>query len=368
MKVCFICNQIAAWGKIGGFGTNTRRLARGLAQEGVDVHVVVPRRSGQNRVEQLDGMTVHGQSNWEVFFGKQLYREIDADIYHGEEPTIGIYNAQRAMPDRVHLVTSMDPRGVKEWWMHFWYATWRRQLVFPFQFCYENGPLVRMAVRRADGVYAEAEYLRAMAQRVFRLKELPGLLPKPVNVPDGPFDKAEKPTCVFVGRFDPIKQPNQFFELAARMPDVQFIAIGRAHDPQYQAMLERKYFHLPNLELPGFIDSFRDERFPELLSRAWILVLPSAKEAFPTAIQEASSHECAILAYVNPFDYVARFGATADPRVGIESLEANLRGMIDSNNWREKGQAGRQWNLENHSIPVSVRKHLKVYREKLGDP
>jgi len=40
MRVCLVCNQIAAWGKISGFGTNARRLGRTLAGAGVDVHVV----------------------------------------------------------------------------------------------------------------------------------------------------------------------------------------------------------------------------------------------------------------------------------------------------------------------------------------
>ena len=66
MRVCLVCNQLAAWGKIGGFGSNVRRLGRGLAAVGVDVHAVIPRRTGQSRVEELDGITVHGQSSLEV--------------------------------------------------------------------------------------------------------------------------------------------------------------------------------------------------------------------------------------------------------------------------------------------------------------
>ena len=367
MRVCLICNQIAAWGKIGGFGTNTRRLGRGLVAEGIDVHVVVPRRQGQARVEQLDGMTVHGQSNMDVFFGKRLYREIDADIYHVLEPTICGYWAQKAMPDRVHLVTSMDPRSPKDWWAHFFHATWQRRLIFPIQYLYENSPLVHWAVHHAHGVYVEAEHLKSKAKRMYGLHYEPGLLPKPIEVPNGPFKKDRKPTCIFVGRFDPIKQPELFFQLAERMSDVDFIAVGRAHDKPYHEYLAKKYFSIPNLTVTGFIDPFKDNTLSQLLSRSWVLVLPSAKEAFPTAFQEASAHGNAVLAFVDPAGYVSQFGRVAEKVGGLQALERELRKMIESGEWREKGNAGRFYNIEHHSIPVSIKEHLRVYKMHLRE-
>lgn len=367
MRVCLICNQIAAWGKIGGFGTNTRRLGRGLVVAGIDVHVVVPRRQGQDRVEYLDGMTVHGQSSREVFFGRDVYKQVDADIYHAEEPTICAYRAQQAMPDRVHLATSMDPRTPKDRWIEFCNATWMRRLKFPIQHYYENGRLVRQAVQRAHGVYVEAEFLRDKTARLYGLKCEPGLLPKPVEIPDGPFKKADRPLCVFLGRFDPRKRPTFFFRLAEQMPDVNFIAIGRAHDGSYQTYLAKRYFHLPNVEVTGFVDPFRDDALHDILSRAWILVHPAAREGLPTAFQEASAHEMAILAYVDPGGYVSHFGNVVSNDGSVETLRAHLREMLDSNTWRNKGRAGRQWNLEHHSIPVSVAAHYAEYHRQLRD-
>jgi hypothetical protein len=113
MRVCLISNQIAAWGKIGGFGTATRALGRGLAQRGVEVTAVVPRRArhGQGPVEVLDGITVYGTGTLETLSSGEVFRRIDADIYHSQEPTIASYLAQRARPDAVHIVTCRDPRG-----------------------------------------------------------------------------------------------------------------------------------------------------------------------------------------------------------------------------------------------------------------
>lgn len=366
MRVCLICNQIAAWGKIGGFGTNTRRLAGALTKAGVEVHVVVPRRPGQQRVEQLDGFVVHGQSTFEVFFGQKLYREIDADIYHGEEPTIAWANACKAMPNRGHLVTSMDPRDAQDWKIERQNASWQRRLKYPIQRYYEDAASVHKAVQHANGVFVETDFLIEKTQRLYNLPQPPGVLPKPVFIPKGPFEKSKQPTCVFLGRFDARKRPEMFFQLAERMAEVQFIAVGRAHDADYQKYLEKRYFHIENLHVTGFIDPFDETgRMRDILSRSWILVHPAAREGLPTAFQEASGHEMAILAYVNPADYVRRFGQMLEEGGGIEGLEQALRDMIRTDAWREKARAGREWNLKHHSIEVSLQKHLQVYQQYL---
>ena len=366
MRVCFITNQIAAWGKIGGFGTNTRRLGRALVERGVDVHVVVPRRPGQGRLEELDGMAVHGQSAREVFWGWSLYREIDADIYHAEEPTIAACRAQRALPERVHLVTSMDPRDREDWKVEFLNATWLRRAKLPLQHYYENGPAVRRAVRGADGVYVEAEFLKQKTRRVYGLAEDPGLLPKPIELPAGPFRKEERPLCAFLGRFDPRKRPELFFRLAETMPDVDFVAVGRAHDRAYQRHLERRYFGLPNLRVTGFVDPFASNGISRILEKAWLLVHPAAREGLPTAFQEASAHEVAIIAFVDPGGYVSRFGRVVPDGDGVEGLAVAVRQMVESGEWRERGRRGRDFNARHHSIDVSAEAHLHAYEQHLS--
>ncbi|MBJ18175.1 MAG: hypothetical protein CL933_02010 [Deltaproteobacteria bacterium] len=365
MKICLICNQIAAWGKIGGFGTNARRLGGALVERGAEVHAVVLRRPEQRKVEELDGMTVHGQSTLEVLLATDLYRDLDADIYHALEPTTAAANAFAATPGRVHLVTSMDPRDSHDWRVEFRNATWSRRLKTPLQYYYENGRRVHAAVRAADGVYVEAEFLQQKTRDLYGLSEAPGLLPKPVAVPGGPFVKDERPLCVFLGRFDPRKRPELFFEVVKRMPDVDFVAIGRAHDATYQSHLERHYFDLPNLTVTGILDGFANPQLHEILSRAWILVHPAAREGLPTAFQEASAREVAILAYVDPGDYVSKFGRVASEDRGVQGLESDLRELIDSGAWRAMGVAGREYNLRHHSIPVSTERHFQVYERHL---
>ncbi|MBF0370685.1 MAG: glycosyltransferase family 4 protein [Magnetococcales bacterium] len=366
MRICLIVNQIAAWGKIGGFGVNARRLGRGLVAQGVEVHVVVPQRAGQDRLETLDGMTIHGQSSREVFFGRKIYRQIDADIYHLCEPNIAGFNAQRACPDKIHLVTSMNPRNHEVWRTELASAVWSRKIKIPFQWAYEDSPPVRRAIKKAHGVYAEAEFLRDVAQDFYRLAQRPGLLPKPVPIPEGPFQKSERPLCVFLGRFDGAKRPERFFQLVSQLPEVDFIAIGRSHEASHQKHLEERYFHLPNLTVSGdFIDQFQDNTLDNILARAWILVHTGPREGLATSFQEASAREMAILAYVNPGNYVRRFGKVVPDDGGTDTMAAALQSLIHSGGWRKMGKQGRAWNLANHSVQHSVEEHMKVYRGHL---
>jgi glycosyltransferase involved in cell wall biosynthesis len=177
--------------------------------------------------------------------------------------------------------------------------------------------------------------------------------------------KSKSPLCVFVGRLDPRKRPMMFLELAARMPEVRFVMIGKAHDEVYQQQIERRAASRSNVELLGFVDPFTDDRMHRILGEAWMLVHPAAREGLPTAFQEASAREVAIVAFVDPAAYVSRFGVVAHGNGGIEPLEKAVRSLIASGAWREKGRAGRRYNAQHHAVDVSVRAHLQVYRQQL---
>ena len=149
MKICLISVEIFAWGKYGGFGRATRTIGKHLVERGHEVVAVVPRRDGQGPVERLDGMTVLSfpQKSW--FESTQLLREADAEIYHSCEPSLGTWLAQRAMPDRVHVVTSRDPRDWEDWKTEFLLPSRSRFRVVA-NYIYENSPLVRRGVQRAE--------------------------------------------------------------------------------------------------------------------------------------------------------------------------------------------------------------------------
>jgi len=264
------------------------------------------------------------------------------------------------------LVTSMDPRLPEDWAIEWRHATWMRRCKYPLQRFYEDGHLVHRSVRQSDGVYVEADCLRSKTRLLYRLDHDPGVLPKPVDIPARLPQKSDRPICVFLGRFDPRKRPERFFALARTMPSVQFVAVGRAHDRSYQNHLQKHYFRQPNLKVIDFVDPFQPGALTQILGPAWVLVHPAAREGLPTAVQEASAHEMAVLAYVDPGRYVSRFGRVVTQQDGTEPLRTALAEMLESNQWRILGKAGREWNIEHHATEVSVAAHLDVYAEHLS--
>ena len=110
MKICFICTEIFEWGKYGGFGRATRIIGRELVKRGIEVYAVIPRRNGQKEFELLDGIKVLGFPKTNPFYASRLFKMCDADIYHSQEPSFITYLAVKEMQDKVHLVTSRDPK------------------------------------------------------------------------------------------------------------------------------------------------------------------------------------------------------------------------------------------------------------------
>ena len=99
-----------------------------------------------------------------------------------------------------------------------------------------------------------------------------------------------------------------FFELARQCPDVEFIAVGAARDPERDRALRERYGSIPNLHMTGVLDQFETPEWSEVLGRSWILVNSSAREGLPTAFIEAAAHRCGILSFTDPDGFATRFG------------------------------------------------------------
>ena len=368
LKVCLIANQIAAWDKIGGFGTATRALGRGLVDAGVEVAAVVPRRAkaGQAAVEQLDGITVYGMGIRKTLSSGRIFSEIDADIYHSQEPTIVTRLAQRAVPDVVHVVTCRDPRGLREHLIELRHANYKRRVIAPATWLYEASPMVKRSVRNADAVFMSApSYLTPKIRALYGGDIDPEFVSSPVDMPDDPPVKSPNPLALFVGRWDRRKRIERFFELTKRLPDVRFVAVGRAHDGAYDARLREQYGSLPNLELPGFLSRFGEGELQDIYDRAWVLINTSAREGLPYTFLEAGARGCAILSGLDPEHFVSRFGHLVAGET-VEDLEAGLLTLLDDEEWRRRGRAAAEYVRSTYGEAESLRRHLERYQTLLG--
>ena len=360
MRVCLISVEIFAWGKHGGFGKATRLIGRELVNRGIEVFAVVPRRGHQQPVEILDGITVLSFNRFKPWEAAGLLRQCDADIYHSQEPSFATFLARRVMPDRKHVVTSRDPRELKDWVIELLHPSLNRLQVFA-NYLYEDNPLVRRAVRRADRVFCAAEFLQAKATRKYRLRRHPEPLPTPVVIPSD-LAKSERPTVCYLARWDRRKRPELFLELARQFPQVRFIAVGRSRDAEFERRLRATYAHLPNLEMPGYLDPFDSRGLSSILSPSWIMVNTALREGLPNAFLEAGAHGCAILSGVDPDGFTSRFGVV----VQDDDFASGLARLIEDERWRECGERARAHVRAKFQLESVLDRHLAIYQEMLN--
>jgi glycosyltransferase involved in cell wall biosynthesis len=361
MRVCFLCTEIFAWGKYGGYGRATRTIGRELARRGIEVYAVVPRRGAQRAVERLDGITVLSYPMWAPWRAAALCRRVDADVYHSQEPSTATWLARRVRPDRAHVVTFRDPRTWRDWRVELAYPSLHRIQVLA-NMLYEDGPLVYDAVREVEGRFVAALCLGDKVRAKYRLRNAPALLPTPVRLPLM-VHKAAEPTVCYLARWDRRKRPDRFFDLVERFPGVRFIALGRSRDEAYDRLLRDTYGGLPNLELVGFVDQFGSGLLSSILGRSWIVVNTAAREGLPNAFIEAAAHRCAILSGVDPDGFASRGGR----HVKDDDFAAGLAWLLDGDRWRELGERGQAYVRETFELEHAIARHLEVYHDLLGD-
>jgi glycosyltransferase involved in cell wall biosynthesis len=369
MRVCLICVEIFI-NKSGGFGRATRTIGRELARRGIEVYAVVPRQADQKPVEEHDGITILSFPKYQPWVAYRLFKQANADIYHSSEPSTSTVLAMLAMSDRKHVITFRDPRNFEDWKKEFDRPA-RSKFQVLTNFLFEHNYFVSMAVRRADRVFSIAKYLIPKIRKMYRLKTDPVFLPTPVGVPAS-VTKAEKPTVGYLARWDPVKRPEVFLDLVEKFPDVQFVMAGSALDKKWETYLREKYSGLPNLELLGRIDQFREpERHSAVLDKSWIMVNTSTKEALPNAFLEAAAHRCAIVAGLDPDGFGSQFGYYVQRKDGKPGLPdsadfaAGIEYLLEDNRWRERGERGYQYINETFEIERAIGLHIDVYKELL---
>jgi glycosyltransferase involved in cell wall biosynthesis len=262
------------------------------------------------------------------------------------------------VPEAIHVVTCRDPRTLADHMIELRYTNWHRRAIFPITWYYEGSPLVKAAVRRASAVFCPAPCLVPQIHRLYGQEISPQFVPSPVDLPGQPPEKSATPLALFVGRWDRRKRIERFFELARRFPDVQFVAVGRAHDPRYDRTLRQTYGHLPNLQMPGFVSRFEKDNLYDLYAKAWILVNTSAREGLPYTFVEGAGWGCAILSCLNPDGFAERFGR----HVADDDFVGGLRWLLEHDRWRLLGGAGARHVQDVFSEEASLRAHLEHYR------
>lgn len=213
-------------------------------------------------------------------------------------------------------------------------------------------------VRRLDAVYVAAPHLVQKAVRKFNLRSRCSVLPTPIEIPNHEIAKAEAPTVVYVGRLDRRKRPEKFLELAGLFPNVNFIAVGKSNDTDWERRLRARFAEQRNIKFEGFVDQFESKRLDEILDESWVIVNTAAREGISTATLEGLAHKCAVLSMVNSENEAKNFGYHAFR----DDFATGLHYLLEKGSWRQKGTEGHRWVAENFEIGMSIDRHIEAYR------
>lgn len=362
MKICFICTELFAWGKYGGIGRATRTIGRELVKRGIEVFAVIPRRNDQKEFEILDGIKVHSFPIYNPFLTNKIFKDINADIYHSEEPSFGTYLAMNEMPKKIHIVTSRDPKYWNDWVREFINPSYNKFQVIA-NYLYEDNFLVKKSVQKANRVFSTAKFLSKKIAKKYSLKDEVVFLPTPIEIPITKIEKSREPTICYLARWDKRKKPELFLKLAESFPELKFIAIGMGRNKNYDNYLRKRYSNLKNLTMTGFINQFENNEIDKILDASWVIINAATREGLPNAFLEALAHKCAILSSLNPEDVTERFGYY----IKDGNFKAGLKKLLDNDNWRMKGVQGQNYVKENYELKRSIDQHIKIYKNLLNN-
>ncbi len=366
LRVCLIATELRGFGAYGGFGVLTHDIAVGLAARGVEVYIAMPRKDGQKPVETIDGVTVVSYPS-QLYNGLRyvlpfagIYRMIDADVYHSQEPSIATALAQIAEPSKKHIVTFQDPRSIEDWRKEW--APRRVGKLDEWRFWFRYQRDTGKAARRAHAKYCQAKYIIDKVTELYKLRDKPGFLPNPVKLLPIKSPKAVDPTVCYIGRWDARKQPQLFLELAAQFPGVKFVFGGAClNDPSLDTQIRQKCRGLKNLEAPGWMN---DTERAAILDRSWILVNTSSRECLPVSYLEAGATKCAILSHGNADDFASDFGFWAK-RGDLDDYGRGLRFLLENNRWKALGEKANDYVRKTHEYGRVIDQHLSIYQQVL---
>ena len=191
--------------------------------------------------------------------------------------------------------------------------------------------LYRYGLNNADAVIAQTEIQQHLLQRHFSKDSYlvrncaPPLADSTVEQTSE--IRREKKTVLWIGRFSPEKRFEWLLELAAQMPENDFIAIGASNKSSaYAIYLQNTAKHLNNVTLVGEVPY---SRMQEYYQRASVLCSTSTKEGFPNVFLEAWRAGVPVVSTVDPdgvvkkhqLGYVAN--STNELREGIQRVVAS---------------------------------------------
>ncbi len=183
------------------------------------------------------------------------------------------------------------------------------------------------------------------------------LIPNPIEIVADDFDMdfANKSGTLWVGRLDPIKQPELFIEMANKFPDEKFTMIAPVvpEHKQYGESIIRKLANCKNINYIAYVAS---NKILQYYKQAKVYAMTSEQEGFSNTMMEAMLSKCAVLSLnVNPNELFSSNENGLYAQGNFSLFVNNFERLINDNNLvKTLGQNAHNYIVSNHKFEVIV--------------
>jgi glycosyltransferase involved in cell wall biosynthesis len=173
-------------------------------------------------------------------------------------------------------------------------------------------------------------------------------------------------TILWVGRDDPIKNPERFLDLARAVPNEHFTMVCQTlNNDQHYANLITEASKIPNLQ---FIRHVPFNQIDAYFQRAKVFVNTSEAEGFPNTFIQACKCGTAILSFaVNPDGFLDAHACGLCCNGDSSRLTYNLRFMLENNCYVGYGSNGRRYAERYHDITKIAAEYKSVFARLVRD-
>jgi glycosyltransferase involved in cell wall biosynthesis len=211
---------------------------------------------------------------------------------------------------------------------------------------------IEYGIRHANSIVVQTEHQADELARHYGRKAdavVPNFHPEPSEA----IDKSDPPSVVWVANLKPLKRPEVFVRLAARLRDltgVRFIIVGamQGGPKAWREQLLHDIQVAPNLD---YVGPKTQREVNDLLARAHVLVNTSVAEGYPNTFIQAWQREVPVVSLtINPDGVLDR------QAVGIcagseQRLEEAVRSLLEDSTLRnEYGVRAREYAARRHSL------------------
>lgn len=221
------------------------------------------------------------------------------------------------------------------------------------------------AMRRADRVVAQTNHQHDVLEDVFGIDAT--VVPNGYTLPEESelVPAADRDHVLWVGSLDPDqKRPEKLLELADRLPQIPFRAVGWTGNEAYREDLIDRMSALPNLTFEGFVPPDEIDRH---YRDAVALVNTSAYEGFPNTFLEAWRYGVPVVSLEAVLDGVLERESAGVHAGSMDELEQTVETLWNSRDRTARlGSRGRQYLEENYALDVVESAYVELFSDVIS--